>query len=141
AAWWGPITATVPPVAASRGRAVLAGRVYTGAILHTGPTLKLRDAWSAANRSGPRGAEPPAHRTGARMRKPRARTARMTTKADPAMSPRTTAEVFIAGTCIGVAVGLLARDVFLGVFAGSLFISGETLIVKAWRGHGQGTSG
>ena len=27
---------------------VVAGRVYTGAILHTGPTLKLRNAWRGA---------------------------------------------------------------------------------------------
>ena len=72
------------------------------------------------------------------MRKPRALMARMTTtKAGQAISPRTTAEVFIAGVCIGVAVGLLARDVFLGVLAGSLFISGVTLIVKARKGHGK----
>jgi hypothetical protein len=62
-----------------------------------------------------------------------------TAKADPAMSPRTTAEVIIAGTWIGVAVGVLTRDVFLGVLAGSLFISGVTLIVKRWTGHGKGT--
>jgi len=141
AAWWEPVIATALTVAAIAGLAVLAGRVYTGAILHTGPTLKLRDAWSAANRSGPRVAEPSAHRTGPRMRKPRALTARLTTteKADPAMSPRTTAEVIIAGACIGFAVGLLTRDVFLGVLAGSLFISGVTLIVKRWTGHGKGT--
>jgi hypothetical protein len=60
-------------------------------------------------------------------------------KADPAMSPRTTAEVFTAGACIGVAVGLLTRDVFLGVLAGSLLVSGVTLIVRAWTGHGKGT--
>jgi len=60
-------------------------------------------------------------------------------KADPAMSPRTTAEVFIAGACLGVAVGLLTRDVFPGVLAGSAFISGVTLIVKAWTGHGKST--
>ena len=76
AAWWEPIIATVLTVAAIAGLAVLAGRVYTGAILHTGPTLKLRDAWNAANRSGPRVAEPAAHRAGPRLRKPRARTAR-----------------------------------------------------------------
>ena len=138
AAWWEPIIATALTVAAIVGLAVLAGRVYTGAILHTGPTLKLRDAWSAANLAGPRVAEPSAHRAGPRVRKPRALMARMTTtKADPAISPRTTAEVFIAGVCIGVAVGLLARDVFLGVLAGSLFISGVTLIVKARKGHGK----
>jgi ABC-2 type transport system permease protein len=138
AAWWEPIIATALAVAAIAGLAVLAGRVYTGAILHTGPTLKLRDAWSAANPAGPRAAEPTAHRAGPRVRKPRALMARMTTtKAGQAISPRTTAEVFIAGVCIGVAVGLLARDVFLGVLAGSLFTSGVTLIVKAWKGHGK----
>jgi len=57
AAWWEPIIAAALTVAAIAGLAVLAGRVYTGAILHTGPTLKLRDAWSAANRSGPGAAE------------------------------------------------------------------------------------
>jgi hypothetical protein len=55
------------------------------------------------------------------------------------MSQRTTAEVFIAGACIGVAVGLLTRDVFLGVLAGSLFVSGVTLIVRALAGHGKST--
>ena len=141
AAWWEPIIAAALTVAAIAGLAVLAGRVYTGAILHTGPTLKLRDAWSAANRSGPPAAEPGAHRVGPRTPKPHALWARMTTrgKADPAMSPKTTAEVFIAGVCIGVAVGLLTRDVFLGVLAGSAFISGVTLIVKAWTGHGKST--
>jgi ABC-2 type transport system permease protein len=138
AAWWEPIIATALTVAAIAGLAVLAGRVYTGAILQTGQTLKLRDAWSAANLAGSRGAEPSAHRTGPRVRKPRALMARVTTtKADPSISPRTTAEVFIAGACIGVAVGLLAGDVFLGVLTGSLFISGVTLIVKAWKGHGK----
>jgi hypothetical protein len=140
AAWWEPMIATALTVAAIAGLAVLAGRVYTGAILQTGPTLKLRDAWSAANRAGPRVAEPSSHRVGPRVRKPRLLMARMTTtaKADPVISPRTTAEVFIAGACIGVAVGLLAGDVFLGVLAGSLFISGVTLIVKGWKGHGKG---
>ena len=32
-------------LAAIAGLVVFAGRVYTGAILHTGSTLKLRDAW------------------------------------------------------------------------------------------------
>jgi ABC-2 type transport system permease protein len=59
AAWWEPVIAVVLAVAAIAGLAVLAGRVYTGAILHTGPTLKLRAAWSATTRPGPRAAEPP----------------------------------------------------------------------------------
>jgi ABC-2 type transport system permease protein len=84
AAWWEPIIATALTVAAIAGLAVLAGRVYTGAVLHSGPTLRLRDAWSAANRSGPPVAEPSAPRTGPGTRKPHALMARMTTRATAA---------------------------------------------------------
>ena len=45
AAWWEPLLAVVLTLAAIAGLVVLAGRVYTNAILHTGPTLRLRDAW------------------------------------------------------------------------------------------------
>jgi ABC-2 type transport system permease protein len=59
AAWWEPVIAVAFAVAAIAGLAVLAGRVYTGAILHTGPTLTLSDAWNATTRPGPSAAEPP----------------------------------------------------------------------------------
>ena len=59
AAWWEPVIAVALTVAAIAGLVVLAGRVYTGAILHTGPTLTLSDAWNATTRPGPRAAEPP----------------------------------------------------------------------------------
>jgi ABC-2 type transport system permease protein len=45
AAWWEPFVAAAVTIAAVAGLVGLAGRIYTGAILHTGPTLKLRDAW------------------------------------------------------------------------------------------------
>jgi ABC-2 type transport system permease protein len=47
AAWWEPVLAAAIALAAIAALVVFAGRVYTGAILHTGPTLKLRDAWRA----------------------------------------------------------------------------------------------
>lgn len=43
--WWEPVLAAALTLAAIAGLVVLAGRVYTGAILHTGPTIKVRDAW------------------------------------------------------------------------------------------------
>jgi ABC-2 type transport system permease protein len=43
--WWEPVLAAVLTGAAIAGLVVLAGRVYTGAILHTGTRLTLRDAW------------------------------------------------------------------------------------------------
>jgi ABC-2 type transport system permease protein len=43
--WWEPALAVVLTVAAIIGLVQLGGRVYAGAILHTGPTLRVRDAW------------------------------------------------------------------------------------------------
>jgi ABC-2 type transport system permease protein len=134
AAWWEPIIATALTLAAIAGLAVLAGRVYTGAILHTGPTLKLRDAWSAANRSGPRAAEPPAPPTGPRTRKPRARTARMTTTNLTSHRLLTTVLTGI-GVALGVLVALLTSDVIMGVIAGAVFIGVTTMMIRLWTGH------
>ena len=48
AVWWEPLIAVALTLAAIAGLVVFAGRVYTNAILHTGPTLRLRDAWRSA---------------------------------------------------------------------------------------------
>jgi ABC-2 type transport system permease protein len=48
AAWWEPLLAAALTLAAIAALVVFAGRVYTGAILRTGPTLKLGEAWHAA---------------------------------------------------------------------------------------------
>ena len=44
-AWWEPMLAVVLTIAAIVGLLGLGGRVYAGAILHTGPTIRLREAW------------------------------------------------------------------------------------------------
>jgi ABC-2 type transport system permease protein len=46
--WWEPWAATFLAVVAIAGLVRLAGRVYSGAVLHAGPALKLRDAWGRA---------------------------------------------------------------------------------------------
>jgi ABC-2 type transport system permease protein len=43
--WWEPLLAVALTLAAIAGLVALAGRVYTNAILHSGTTLRLRDAW------------------------------------------------------------------------------------------------
>ena len=48
AAWWEPLFAAALAVATIAVLVVVGGRVYTNAILHTGPTLRLRDAWRSA---------------------------------------------------------------------------------------------
>lgn len=50
AAWWEPLAAAAATLAAIGGLVLLAGRVYAAAILHGGPSLKLRDAWRGASR-------------------------------------------------------------------------------------------
>jgi ABC-2 type transport system permease protein len=44
-AWWEPVIAVTLTVCAIAGLVQFGGRVYTRAVLHTGATLKLRDAW------------------------------------------------------------------------------------------------
>jgi ABC-2 type transport system permease protein len=45
ATWWDPVVAALVTLAAIAGLVVLGGRVYTRAILHTGTTLTLGEAW------------------------------------------------------------------------------------------------
>jgi ABC-2 type transport system permease protein len=45
ARWWEPLLAVVLTLGAIAVLVGFAGRVYTNAILHSGPTLRLRDAW------------------------------------------------------------------------------------------------
>jgi ABC-2 type transport system permease protein len=48
ATWWDPVLAVLFTALAIVGLVVFGGRVYAGAILHNGPTLKLRDALQRA---------------------------------------------------------------------------------------------
>lgn len=52
APWWEAVLAAALTIAAIAALVVVAGRLYTGAILHTGPTLKVREAWRGAMTSG-----------------------------------------------------------------------------------------
>lgn len=51
-AWWEPVAAAALTLAAIAALVQFAGRVYTHAILHGGPALKLRDAWRGAPATG-----------------------------------------------------------------------------------------
>jgi ABC-2 type transport system permease protein len=85
AAWWEPIGALALAAATIAGLVVIGGRVYTRAILHTGPTLSLGAAWRgdvagapAVSRAaaGRPGARPAAGRPGLRRSRPRAASGR-----------------------------------------------------------------
>ncbi|MGZ4690011.1 MAG: ABC transporter permease [Acidimicrobiia bacterium] len=55
--WWEPVIAAAITLAAIAALVQLGGRVYTGGILHAGPTLKLRDAWRGTTPPGRHNAE------------------------------------------------------------------------------------
>jgi ABC-2 type transport system permease protein len=116
AAWWEPIIAAGLTLAAIAGLVAFAGRVYTGAILHTGATLKLRDAW----RGTPTPAAPDqAHAARSPTRLPTARSARNGTPTRTTTDSRTNVVLVGIGVVAGAAVFALARDVIMGLAVGA----------------------
>jgi ABC-2 type transport system permease protein len=136
-AWWEPVAAAVLTLAATVALVLLAGRVYTNAILHGGPRLSLREAWrstatpgSSTTGTGASATETPAHQAGAvtggslAMRK-----ADMT-------SHRLLITVLTGiGITLGIAAAMLTSDVILGVITGAGFIAIAIQMVKLWTHH------
>jgi hypothetical protein len=136
-AWWEPVVAVVLTLAATAGLVVLAGRVYTRAILHSGPALSLRDVWRDKAVSGPgvsgagtRGAEPPPQ--------PADVTAggRTTMTGSDLTRHRWLITVLTGvGVVVGVAIAMLTADVIIGVAAGAGFIAVANQMVRLWSRH------
>ncbi len=124
ATWWDPIVAVALTLAAIAGLVQFGGRVYTGAILHTGPTLKLRAAWRGTPRVPQRRGD-----TDATAGPPPA------TTRPSAIDRRTTGALIGIGAGLGAAVGLLTRDVIIGIGAGAACYAVASAIVKARVGH------
>jgi ABC-2 type transport system permease protein len=137
AAWWEPVIAAALTLAAIAGLVQLAGRVYTRAILHSGPALSLRDIWRGKSASGP-GTSGASTREGGPPLQP----ARVTAEGRTAMtgSDLTRRRVLITiltgtGVVAGVAVAVLTADVIIGVAAGAGFIAVANQMVRLWTRH------
>jgi hypothetical protein len=136
AAWWQPPLGAALTLAAIGGLTVFAGRVYTASILHTGPTLSLRDAWRRTTTSRPGGREPGTRHIGAwrqaSLAHPdgRGKMTRLQLTTD-----RLTLGVLILAVGLGVAVAVLGNDVIIGVAVGAAFFAVVTRLAKAWAGH------
>jgi hypothetical protein len=111
AAWWEPFVAAVVTIVALGGLVVVTGRVYTGAVLHAGPTLKVRDAWQRTTQSGKR---------------PERRVEKGGVGGD-----RSAILPLLASVSLGVVVGMIVHDLVLGVVAGSLLFAVVTRLAKA----------
>lgn len=125
-AWWEPVAAAALTLAAIAVLVQFAGRVYTHAILHGGPALKLREAWR-----GPAGTG--AARAGKQRRDGKLR--RELTAKGEAGSRRATAALLAAGIGIGAAVAMVTRDVIIGVAAGTVLYAAAASLMKARAGH------
>jgi ABC-2 type transport system permease protein len=136
-AWWEPVAAAALTLAAIAGLVQLAGRVYTSAILHSGPALSLRDVWRGRTASG-HGATG----AGARQAAPSLRSAGVTVEGRTAMTGSDLARhrMLITvltgiGVVVGVAVAVFTADVIIGVAAGAGFIAVANQMVRLWTRH------
>lgn len=134
AAWWQPVLAVAITVVTIAALVYLGSRLYVRAILHSGSTLSLREAWSpswsTAAKSTDGTGNAPRWPTILRFRK----TAALTPT--PPQTHRLLLTIIIgAGVALGVLVAVISRDVIIGVIAGSAVIVVATRIVKLWTGH------
>jgi ABC-2 type transport system permease protein len=136
AAWWEPLVAAALTLAAIGGLTVFAGRVYTASILHTGPTLSLRDAWRRTTTPRPGAPEPSTHHLGTRRRalllngEGRGEMTRTQVRTN-----RLTVGVLILAVGLGAAVAVLGNDVIIGVIVGAASFAVVSRVAKAWAGH------
>jgi ABC-2 type transport system permease protein len=121
-AWWEPVAAAILTLATTAALVLLAGRLYTNAILHTGPRLSLKDAWRPTTK--------PSRRIGL------AAGGRTTMTSTDLTSHRLLVTVLIGvGIALGVSVAVFTSDVIIGVIAGAGFIAIAIQMVKLWTGH------
>jgi hypothetical protein len=135
AAWWEPLLAVALTLAAIAGLVVFGGRVYSGGILHSGPTLTLRAAWrGAATAAGPRmSAAGDPHPTRPQTPKPISAVGSSTRSSAARL---TTGAVVGVAAAVGAAVAAMTSDVILGVAAGAGFYAIAARILKARADRG-----
>ncbi len=133
AAWWEPIVAIALTVAAIAGLVALGGRVYAAAILHTGPTLKLRDVLRATIAPAPRALENAGRPRDAGTAPAPVAPGVKAERAAGGTAPKLARTAFVIGCAVGLAgaVAALARDVIIGLAVGAAFYAVASRIAKA----------
>jgi ABC-2 type transport system permease protein len=136
-AWWEPVAAAALTLATIIGLVQLAGRLYTSAILHSGPALSLKDAWRNTTTPGPGPGPARAHATKTPKHWAHALAGGRTTMTQPDLSVHRLLITVLTGIAValGVTVAVLTSDVILGVIAGFGFFAVATMMVRLWTGH------
>ena len=131
--WWEPVAAALVTLSAIVVLVRLGGHVYTTAILHSGPTLKLRDVWRGSGRDvghpeviGGDIQEDPSP-GGKAMALKEANRVTMTL-------------LILLSVAVGVAVAVALNDVIFGVAAGAALFAVTTRIITIWSGNGRQVS-
>jgi len=136
-AWWEPVLAVVLTLATIIGLVQLAGRLYTGAILHSGPALSLKDAWRSTTTAIPGPSPARAHTSTTLRHRARALAGGKTTMTQRDLASHRLLITVLTGIAValGVTVAILTSDVILGVIAGFGFFAVATMMVRLWTGH------
>lgn len=147
-AWWEPVLAVAITLATIVGLVLLAGRIYTNAILHGGPRLSLQAAWRSApapaapypgypGTPAPRAASTGTRMTAALRHKARAAAGGRTTMTSTDLTSHRLLTTVLTGIAValGIAVAVLTSDVILGVIAGAGLFAVATMMVRLWTGH------
>jgi hypothetical protein len=138
AAWWQPALAVVLTLATVAGLVYVGSRLYVRAILHSGSTLSLRDAWSPSRSSAAKSTDA----TGKAQRRPTIHLVRKISGVTPTRQQSHPLLLTIeigAGVALGVLVAVLSHDVMIGVIVGAVLIAVSNRIVKLWTGHSDRT--
>jgi len=124
AAWWEPVVAAGVALVAIAALVVFAGRVYSGAVLRIGATVKLRDAWRGTPTLATAG-------RGSMWRREHDTNASQTTAA----LDRTTRVVLVSiAVGVGVVAFAVARDVVMAVAVGAgAFVIGSRIVTAHQR--------
>ena len=130
ATWWDPLVAGALTVGAIAGLIVLGGRIYTRAILHTGASLTLAEAWRG---------EPVQAGTGTAVS---ATTETASNNAGPTPAPiHATNDRLVNAALIGIAVALgavvylVANDLIVGVAVGAGLYALAFRVVRHQHAH------
>jgi ABC-2 type transport system permease protein len=136
-AWWEPVAAALVTLATIAALVAIGGRIYTSAILHSGPALSLRAAWQNARTPGSRTtAGTGALSATALPQRGDLRSGGRTTMTTDLTSHRLLITVLTGiGIALGVTAALLTRDVIAGVIAAAGFIAVTIQMVKLWARH------
>ncbi len=116
ATWWEPVMVALLVAVTIAGLVVVGGRIYIRAILHTGATIRLGDAW--------RGAPVPT------QHEPRAESA---SSGKPGGVDRAELALAAAAGVVGVLTFILAGDFVIGVGVGTAVFAAARYVLRVSR--------